>query len=312
MIPTLPEKAEVGFFISALFTPFKLFNRMIKVKIKSCRIRENTGKAPQKLNRIAQANLDFLLNNEFPVSRPGDKQGIADNFVEDMLNQEFERTGNFDIYDNDENIPKEQDVMRELVQSIAPLSTNKIVKAITGKSYGKIFKLDNDHILKIFLGGVDVDSDMAWFKKCYEDLHSGKAKQTTLPVYAFNYGNLLSSYPDYKIGYVEMAEVEPLDSFMKSTGRGDADNVLMQLKALFELALGEGIKDVKSLKAYVSELVADSSQIEPLTKNEVYGILYAFLDMVKMGFKLSDVAPRNLGVLKQSNPSNPKIIIFDR
>lgn len=279
---------------------------------KSEGVNEEQKAAP--LNKIQQHNLNILLQSEYSNKTRHASNSIADNFVEDMINQEFERTGDMDIYER--GGPNETAVMQELVQNVAPLSRNKITKAITGASFGKIFKLNNDHILKIFLGGVDVESDMKWFNKCYKQLHSGKAKRTTLPVYDFEWGSdapMLPSFPNYKIGYVEMAEVEPLDTFLERTGRGEGDTIVSQAKALFKQAYYvEGKRDLKSIQEYVFQFAPEKEQLQPLTQNEVSRMIEAFYDMIKMGFNLSDVAPRNMGVLKQSNPSDPTIIIFDR
>lgn len=260
------------------------------------------------LNKIQQHNLQFLLNSEYPNDGYG-AESVLGNFAADMQNQEFERTGDMELFDRDG--PDEQSIARELVQFVKPLSRAKITKAITGSSFGKIFKLSNDHILKIFLGGVDADSDIAWFKKSYDMLHRGKGKKTTLPVYDWEWGsNKLPSHPDHQVGYVEMAEVIPLDKFLKNTGRGDPDGVISQAKAIFkQIYYIDGIKDYNEITDRIEQHIPDEEAIEPMTLDELYAMIQAFYDMVKMGFKLSDVAARNMGVLRQDPDT---IVIFDR
>ena len=256
--------------------------------------------------------------------------------IEDLYNAEFERSGDFDILDSDE--VEHQALADSLINGVPSLKKWKITSAITGASFGKIFKLNNNHILKLFVGGVNPVEDVEWYKKCYNLLHSGGAKATTLPVYEYGQLKINNKFP---IWYVEMAEVEPLDKFLKLTGRavggddGDSEgiNVVGKLKAYFEQAYNRNITDLEGIKEYVAKQFrifdtpglypkADDDSEEgfdyggemyrPLTEAEAFAILEAFVDMIKMGFKLSDVAPRNLGVLKQSSPSNPKIVIFDR
>lgn len=302
---------------------------------KSEGVNEEQNAAP--LNKIQQHNLNILLQSEYSSKDKYSSNSIADNFVEDMVHQEFERTGDMDIYDSDG--PDEATVMQELVQNVPALSKNKIIKPITGASFGKIFKMSDDHILKIFLGGVDVEDDIKWFNECYDRLHSGKATKTTLPVYSKPEwkAGLLPSYPDIKVGYVEMAEFIPLDAYMKRTGRSEADTVVSQTRNLFEMFyLEKGMRKLEQIissfinmitpgkqEAFLADLSKDKSLyakyaddieeignvIKPFSRKEIISLITVFYDMLEMGFKLSDIAPRNMAVLKEDPET---IIIFDR
>lgn len=313
---------------------------MMKIKISKKRIIESDKQNKQKadLNQIQKSNLNFLLLSKFEIGIGSKEDPIAEDIISSLIDAEFERTGNFDIYDNPPATLTAPRVMEELVKKVKPLADSKIVKAITGRSYGKIFKLQNDHILKIFFGGIDVQEDMEWYKKCYDALHSGGGKLTTLPVY--DYGEIkLSKLPDAFVAYVEMAEVEPLDDYLKNTGRRGTDDspgsdIVSKLQSYFiEAYYRENIKNIKDIKKFVHKRINsfdtpslygkkdddgdegpgyDGGIYRPLTDEEANNIVDAFYDMVKLGFDLSDVAPRNMGVLKQSRPSNPKIVIFDR
>lgn len=315
---------------------------MIKIKINRKKISEAEKKNPQRveLNGTQKSNLNFLLLSKFEIGVGPKEDPIADDIISSLIDAEFERTGDFDIYDNPPATLTAPKVLEEFVKQIKPLSNFKISKAITGRSYGKIFKLDNGHILKIFFGGVDIKEDMAWYKKCHDLLHSGGAKLTTLPVY--DYGEVkLKQMPDAFVGYVEMAEVEPLDDYLKNTGRPDINgfggsDIVSKLQRFFiEAHFRKGFNDIDKIKNHIyRQLKLDNSFVSrlyperdsdsdegpnfaggyyrPLTDEEGDNIVEAFYDMVKLGFQLSDVAPRNMGVLKQSSPSNPKIVIFDR
>jgi hypothetical protein len=306
---------------------------VIKIKISNKKMIESGKKKDSKMTATLRHNLDMLLHGSYEVYRQNDTVEIAQNFIEDMINQEFERTGDFDIYDNPPEHLTAPKVMEELVAVIKPLQTNKIVKAITGRSYGKIFKLDNGHILKIYHGGLNTEEDMKWYKKCHELMHGGGAKQTTLPVFAYGEPKL-PSFPEFYIGYAEIAEVTPFDKFLEKTGRDDQDGILVveKLKHHFlEMYHSKGVKDLNKIKEYVKQKFESEHWMHPkkdddrdtgydyvgeayrpLTEEEAYAILEAFYDMMKLGIPLSDVYPRNMGLLQQSSPSNPKIVIFDR
>jgi hypothetical protein len=312
---------------------------MIKIKISKKRMLENDKKSrPNDLNDVQKKNLNFLLLSKFEIGVGPQEDDISDEIISSIIDSEMDRTGNFDLYDNPPAALTAPKVMEDLVKKIKPLTHAKLIKAITGRSYGKIFKLDNEHILKIFFGGIDVKEDMEWYKKCHDLMHKKGAKLTTLPVY--DYGEVkLKAMPDAFVAYVEMAEVEPLDIYLKGTKRALSDDspgsdIVSKLQAYFiEAYYRENIKNIDGIKEYVKKRVNtfDSPYLygkkdddgeegpdygggiyRPLTDEEASSILEAFYDMVKLGYQLSDIAPRNMGVLKQSSVSNPKIVIFDR
>ena len=311
---------------------------MIKIKLKKLREEKDAGE--QKLNSIQKHNLNILLNDNYTAGH-GAKRGqylnIADNFLDDLGSQHYERTGNPDVLNNVYAL-NTREFMTKVVQGVPSLSSSKITNAITGDSYGKIFKLDNEHILKLFLGGVNVKSDMKWYNKCYKNMfRASKGKPTMLPVYG-EPGKL--TIGSYFVWYVEMAEVIPFDKFAERTGRfEDPDGIISQTKALFlELYDVRGIRNFDELvKEFISfifpgkhaafhhsfkpdeegedeeKLAIDVEEIiktlNPLSRKEVVALLRVFFDMRSMGIKLSDVASRNMGVLAQDPET---IVIFDR
>lgn len=300
---------------------------MIKIKIKNCIREGKDSQIDSGLNRVQKYNLNFLLQKEYEHSNRGAGDTIVDNFIEDMASQDFDRTGDFDIYDKLDSEVNPVDIMRVLVEQSPSLKSSKISQAITGDSYGKIFKLNNQHILKIFLGGVNVEKDLEWYEKCYEVTQTGK-KTSLLPVYE---KPIKIDLPGYDVWCVEIAEVNPLDKWMKRTGRGDATTIVKQTEALFNLFYVEqGIRDFDQLVSafinfifpgkekafhteYEEKLEVDIEKIiktlKPLSRKEVVALIKVFFDMVELGFELSDVAPRNMGVLEQDPET---IVIFDR
>lgn len=301
---------------------------MIKIKISNKKLIEGEdSKIDSGLNANQKYNLNFLLQNNYVNSNRGPGDSIVDNFIEDMANQDFERTGDFDIYDKLDSEVNPVDIMRVLVEQSPSLKSSKISEAITGDSYGKIFKLKNQHILKIFLGGVNVKKDLEWYEKCYEATQTGE-RTSLLPVYE---KPIKINLPGYDVWCVEIAEVNPLDKWMKRTGRGDASTIVKQTEALFNLFyVQQGIRDFDELvdnfinfifpgkkqafhTEYDDNLAVDTDHIiktlKPLSRKEVIALLKVFFDMLESGFELSDVAPRNMGVLQQDPDT---IVIFDR
>jgi hypothetical protein len=252
----------------------------------------------QKLNPIQQHNLNFLLNTRG---------------VEAAVND-------LDIYDQPDYIA--------LVKNIPVLSKHRLVKFMTGRSFGKIFKLDNDHIFKMFSESLDPDEDHAWYKDSLKKLHKGTAKKTTLPVYDAGAWSGISK----KIYWVEMAEVMPYDLWVKSTGRTQDEfdsKLLSQFGAIkrfyfdthssvlldFAKWAGEARQDGDRIGDAAEELyrmLLGKENEALITKNEIQGILEALQDLDAAGWSMADVLPRNIGVLKQSNPSKPTFIIFDK
>lgn len=267
---------------------------MIKIRIKKSGITE----AYEQLNKIQKDNLWFITRNEDITGDMG-----------------FD----FELRDEED--------FEELVKNIPPLKTTKLVKYITGASYGKVFKLANDHILKLFTDAVDVDDDMRWYRASYKALHSGEAKKTTLPVYGVG----TFSYMNKDINWVEMAEVYPYDIWAKEHGR---DSILIAQQFYFirdfaklsksreSMDLLEWLEQMEkntsveshrfTLNTMIPTMRGDEEVAEGMTRREIRNALNAIQDMRENGFKFSDVVTRNIGVLKQSDPADPTFIIFDK
>lgn len=260
---------------------------MLKIRI----LRETVE---QKLNPIQQHNLNFLLNTRG---------------VEAAVND-------LDIYDQPDYIA--------LVKNIPVLSKHKLVKFMTGRSFGKIFKLDNDHIFKMFSESVDPHEDFAWYRDSLKKLHKGTAKKTTLPVYDTGVWKGISK----KIYWVEMAEVMPYDKWVEWTGRSPdiskLYNEFQSIKYFYELnnstVLLDYAKYLKKESQYRAEddleevyrMLLGKENTAIMTKTEIQAVLETMKDLTNAGWNMEDVVPRNIGVLKQSNPSKPTFIIFDK
>jgi len=213
----------------------------------------------------------------------------------------------------------------ELVRNVPVLGKNKLVKYITGRSFGKIFKLDNDHVFKLFSDSLDPDEDFAWYQNSLKKLHRGWAKKTTLPVY--DTGKWKWNGRD--IFWVEMAEVMPFDSWIELTGRDqyklyDQFSVVRDFyeethsSVLLDFAKWAG--NMRNSGTYqkadsaeeLYRMLLGKENDAVMTKKEISGILEAMHDLELAGWSMEDLYPRNIGVLKQSRPDNPTFIIFDK
>ena len=261
---------------------------MLKVRI--------LGEIKTQLTPIQKHNANFLMNT------PG---------IEASMNE-------LDVYD--------QEDYYDLVKGIRVLSQFKITKFITGESYGKVFKLNNDHVFKMFVDSVNPKEDMAWYKKCYDSLHSGEAKPTTLPVHDYGvWQEDVKRFIGLKIYWVEMAEVMPVEKWIVHTGRDRGENILRFNREFEDIVNWYELRRTTNLMAFAKWLKPRKNDTSEalfnkllgreskgvLTKKEIIGLLTALEDLTSAGFKMKDIFPRNIGVLKQSRPDKPIFIIFD-
>lgn len=245
------------------------------------------------LNQIQQHNLNFLMNNS---------EVAAD-------------LGELDIYDAEDFV--------KLVKAIPALGSAKLVKYITGASFGKVFKLDNDHIFKMFSDSIGPDEDYEWYRSASLVLHRGWAKNTTLPVYETGVKKIVGK----KVYWVEMAELIPLDKWLEQTSRSDA--IHTELSVLIDYAKAETstkmldfgkwlfgeikrnsmrFPDIK--KQMYAKLLGKESEAQ-LTGAEMMAMIRAIKEILDSGLKLRDILPRNIGYVRQSRPDKPVFVIFD-
>ena len=205
-----------------------------------------------------------------------------------------------------------------LINNIEVLRSAKIVKPITGKSFGKVFKMSNGHILKLFSDSLNVQEDLEWYKDNYDKMFLGTANKNTLPIYDFG---TIQTDEGQELHYVEMAELMPLNKWIAHTGRGDDSKAIRALSPLISFyeevqhqakKAGDKLSKEEAIHKTMLMIHHRRSSYQPLTMEEAEAILGAFWESEEAGWSLSDVAARNLAVMTQSDPNNPTIIIFDR
>lgn len=220
--------------------------------------------------------------------------------------------------DEEEKKEKEKNINR-LIESISCLQNFKIEKALTGRSFGKVFKMSNGHMLKLFSDSLNVEEDFKWYEDAYNKAFKGTANKNTLPIY--DYGSLEQDNGK-DIYFVEMAEVMPLDKWIPYTKRGNESDARKGLSPLIsfyremreEQKLNK-VKDTTKEEAISMTLMMifhANRTFEPFTYNEAEAILGAFWEAEESGWFLRDLAARNMGITRQSDPNNPTVIIFDR
>jgi hypothetical protein len=260
---------------------------MLKVRI--------LNEAQKPLSKIQDHNLKFISNNG--------------KITADLADLDLVDEGDFEA----------------LVRNVPVLGKNKLVKYVTGRSFGKIFKLDNDHVFKLFSESLDPDEDYSWYRDSLKKLHRGTAKRTSLPVYDVGTWSGISK----KIYWVEMAEVMPYDLWVESTGRDQyklydqfavVRDFYEETHSSIVLDFAKWAGNMRNSGTYrkadaVEELyrmLLGKENDAVMTKREIAGILEALQDLARAGWSMADLYPRNIGVLKQSNPSKPIFIIFDK
>ena len=197
-----------------------------------------------------------------------------------------------------------------------PLKDNSIVRKLGEGAFGTAFLLDNDHVLKIFKGGVEgIKRDINYYKKLQTSQTSGAGKSNEPAIY--DYGQI----EDLPFYYAEMSKVIPLKDWFKMTDR-DIDRAhYNSIKFKGELSkLAQGVwPDVAAMKAsrWYKTLLKKYRGIfqnDGMTEKEVDGYLKSveqLIDEEGVGKnKYYDVHFKNVGVMPRSDGSD-EIIIFD-
>jgi hypothetical protein len=216
----------------------------------------------------------------------------------------------------------------QIILKIQPLAKSKITKFIDAGAFGIVLGLDNGHVLKLYVSRTR-DSEQAggkpeeeFYKKSMDDLHSGKATRSTLPVYAMGAVNLMGRDTKKRVlRFVEMALLEPSNQFEETIQSAiyyslsdirerilDQEDNLMFVKNP-NLNSDDFNRDRESMKNYlikkgVSEQIAERivnnlfSSIEEMIKK--HGI-----DSIK------DLHSGNIAIDRTSPRDDPKFVLFD-
>jgi len=196
-----------------------------------------------------------------------------------------------------------------------PLKDNSIVRKLGEGAFGTAFLLDNDHVLKIFKGGVEgIKRDINYYKKLQTSQTSGAGKSNEPAIY--DYGQI-GDLPFY---YAEMSKVIPLKDWFKMTDR-DIDRAHYN-SIKFKGELSSQVTKVESAAALKASSVYKTLlkkyrgifQNDGMTEKEVDGYLKSveqLIDEEGVGKnKYYDVHFHNVGVMPRSDGSD-EIIIFD-
>lgn len=230
---------------------------------------------------------------------------------------------NLSILDHLGLSPEETERASEEIVNKLPLLKIKKIKTFLGKgAYANVFLLDNDHVLKLFVSGADLENDLQWFKYCMNKTHRGEAKITTLPVYDMGEVKLFGE--SKTLYFVEMARFKPLKDFLKNTGRGQLSEEVSMWIRLLKNVLNKAGNDIPqsspeqswtTLKKYLKSInnpkraILEKAVLTPVEKTS---LINTMKNLVADGFYLADIHIDNIGYLEQSRPENPVFVIFDK
>jgi hypothetical protein len=250
------------------------------------------------LTPIQQSNLDFLNNLINDAKAKKELQDLGIYFKDHLV---------------------------DFVKNIKILSRAKLIEYITGRNFGKVFKLDNGRVLKMFSKSLDAKEDISWYSKSLRGLFKGHATPQSLPI--FDYGSPVVG--GLTIYWGEMAEIIPLDKWVKQTGRGMLSQNELELLMRFYneenstriIDFGNWLSKRKKAQEYDAYAKNTEQMLAKLTGRESTAKLTipemtAFLEayhnlLAKDGNEPNDIFSRNVGKLPQSKPDKPIFIIFD-
>jgi hypothetical protein len=203
----------------------------------------------------------------------------------------------------------------ELVKK-CPVLSKPIQELLTAGTKGFIYLLDNGHILKLYQDDYSGGGDMYWYKGTKARMFSSAGNITDLPIY--DEGEIKLDAGE-QVNYVEMARVIPLSDFMEETRRS-ADDAESDYELCKDMMIEIEQKYSKKFFLFSQEKIASifkdfmqKKKMYPsaLTKNEFVSLAKTIYLFIKTGNYLHDSHVGNIGILPQSNPSNPVFVIFD-
>jgi hypothetical protein len=104
-----------------------------------------------------------------------------------------------------------EEELMELVGSIPPLRTSKIIKSIGAGTQKIVYKLDNDHIFSVFQSGYGGDkySDLDWYAGIQNRQFKGQSSIDEPAIHDYGEVPIPKSYKEH-LRYVEMSGMVPL------------------------------------------------------------------------------------------------------
>jgi hypothetical protein len=226
----------------------------------------------------------------------------------------------------------------EAVEKIKPLTKNKIKEFIGSGAFGVVFGLDNGHILKLYVSGVEdiitknsnpetsSKAEEEFYKKSMDDLFSGKATRETLPVYDMGTAVMFDKFRNKKIvRYVEMAKLETQSNFSQEIQFAlikTLDDIrfdVLDMTNRFNNLDKFNFKDLedKNKLNFVQALKDGGSKyggsIEKVAKKIADNFFFSLKQLLdKYGPKaIRDIHIGNVGIDSTSLRDEPKFVFFD-
>ncbi len=274
----------------------------------------------------------------------------------EVLRKAFGASSRFFVFEDDVNL-------NEIVEGVPAFKNQKIISYAGEGGFGITFFLQNDHVIKLYIGSVghkipddithDKNKELAFtsmgsiytpmiYDRGSVPLTITKKNQTTLG-YMGNKGSM---------SYVEMNRVFPFDKWLKRTRKATPEQVLNAMTTFKQMAndMKSILRDVPSVKklsdikriakgqffgkpkdpaeANAQRYATQNAQMfqmyfqqkfqdrqDPLsrllTEKEIVGILKMLFQFAKHGNSVKDFHAGNIGILPQSDPSDPVFVFFD-
>jgi hypothetical protein len=197
----------------------------------------------------------------------------------------------------------------DLIKSCPPLENNKIESPLFAGTQGMIYNLDNDHVLKLFVGGYQ--DDLGWYSKLNTKMYGSDANVHDLAVY--DSGKTKVSSGGVSVKYAEMSKLIPFGSFIEETGRSKskANAALTNIEyMMYDVAAAKDVEQALEIAKRFRKKRNDLS-FDALTKREFLNIVKMYYFFMRAGHTINDSHSGNIGILPQSNPANPTFVVFD-
>jgi hypothetical protein len=196
----------------------------------------------------------------------------------------------------------------DIVKSCPSIENTNIESPLMAGTQGLTFNLENDHVLKLFVGGYQ--DDLKWYSGLKNKMYGSDGSVHSLPIYDSGKTKAADKY-GASVKFAEMAKLIPFGSFVEDTGRSKSKanaaltNIEYLMYQIANLDPGQALLKAKRIRKR-KELA-----FPELTKQEFINIVKMFYFFMHSGHMINDSHTGNIGILPQSSPTNPTFVVFD-
>jgi len=198
----------------------------------------------------------------------------------------------------------------DVVKSCPSIQNTNIDSPLMAGTKGLTFNLENDHVLKLFVGGYQ--DDLKWYSGLKKKMYGSDGSVHSLPIYDSGKTKAADRY-GASVKFAEMAKLIPFGAFVEETGRSKSEiNAAMTNIEFLMYDLPYKAKNLDQA-LLIAKRVRKKKQLAfpGLTKKEFLNIIKMYYHFVKTGHSINDSHSGNIGILPQSNLTNPIFVVFD-